>query len=51
VPLPWLRWSPREVAAPPTPDRPVYRLAGEVWKRLPLAATNAAGPVLARLLP
>jgi hypothetical protein len=50
-PLPWLQWSPRAVAAPPTPDRPLYRFAGAVWRRLPLAATNAAGPVLSRLIP
>ena len=51
VPLPWLQWSPRQVTAPPTPDRPLFRFASAVWRRLPLAVTNQLGPVIARQLP
>lgn len=51
VPLPWGTWSPRGVAATPSPNRPLYRVATEVWKRLPLFATNRAGPLLARKIP
>ena len=35
VPLPWLQWSPRNVAATPSPERPAYRLAIAAWRRLP----------------
>ena len=51
VPLPWAQWSPRNVAATPTPDRPVFRLATAAWRRLPLAVTKRVGPLLARQLP
>ena len=51
VPLPWLQWSPHNVAATPSPDRRAYRLAASVWRRLPLAVTNRIGPLLARQLP
>jgi FemAB-related protein (PEP-CTERM system-associated) len=51
VPLPWLQWSPRQLTAPPTPDRPVFRVASAVWRRLPLAVANRVGPLIARQLP
>ena len=51
LPLPWLQWSRRDVAATPSPDRPAYRLAAAVWRRLPLAVTNRIGPLLACQLP
>jgi len=51
VPLPWSRWSPQGLVAPPTPDKPIYQLAGAVWRRLPLAVTTSVGPKLARVLP
>jgi len=51
VPLPWLQWSARNVAATPSPDRPAFRVASAVWRRLPLAVTNRIGPLLARQLP
>ncbi len=51
VPLPWLQWSARRVDAPPSPDRPAFKLASAVWRRLPLAVTNRIGPLLARQLP
>lgn len=51
VPLPWLQWSSRSVTATPSPDRPAFRVASAVWRRLPLAVTNRIGPLLARQLP
>ena len=51
VPLPWLQWSPRQLTAPPTPDRPVFRVASAVWRRLPLVVANRVGPVIARRIP
>src|SRR2546423_10857071 len=51
LPLPWLQWSGREANAMPTPDRPVFRLAAGVWRRLPLALTKRIGPVIARQIP
>lgn len=51
APLPWLQWSPGDVATTPSPERPVYRLAAAVWRGLPLAVTNWIGPILARQLP
>jgi FemAB-related protein (PEP-CTERM system-associated) len=51
VALPWLQWSARNVEATPSPDRPAYRVAAAVWRRLPLAVTNRIGPMLARQLP
>ena len=51
VALPWLEWSPRDVAATPSPERPVYRVASAVWRRLPLSMTRRIGPVLARQIP
>jgi serine/alanine adding enzyme len=50
-PLPWSQWSARGRLAPPSPDRPAYRLAGAAWRRLPLALANRLGPPLARCLP
>ena len=51
VPLPWLQWSSRRVDAPPSPERPAFKVASAVWRRLPLALTNRLGPLLARQLP
>lgn len=51
VALPWSQWSLRDVRATPSPDRPIYRAAAAVWRRLPLAMVNRLGPVLARRLP
>ena len=49
--LPWVQWSSRNVVTTPSPDRPAYKLAAAVWRRLPLAVTNRIGPLLARQLP
>lgn len=51
VPLPWAQWSPRGLAATPTPDRVAFRVATAVWRRLPVPLTKAVGPALGRLLP
>ena len=51
TPLPWGQFSPSGRDSTPSPDRPLYRAAVSVWKRLPLAVTNRIGPLLARSLP
>ncbi len=51
VPLRWGQWSAQGVRAPPSPERPVYRAAAAVWRRLPLAVVNRLGPLVARRLP
>ncbi len=51
VPLPWLVWSRGAADSPPSPDRPLYRLAASAWSRLPLSVANRAGPILSRFLP
>ena len=51
VPLPWLQWSARDRAEMPTQDRPLFRLASSMWRRLPLAITKRLGPVIARQIP
>ncbi len=51
VALPWGQWTAGAVAAPPSPDRPMFRLASACWRRLPLAVTNRLGPRIARHLP
>jgi len=51
APLPWAQWSARAVAAPPSPDRPLFRLASACWRRLPAALANRLGPRIARCLP
>ena len=52
VALPWSHWAPGGAdAAPPSPDRPLFRLAVRGWQRLPLAVANRLGPRIARFLP
>ena len=51
IALPWLQSSSRGVAAPPSPDRPLFRAATAAWRRLPLPLTNTLGPFIARSLP
>jgi len=51
VPLTWGQWRAREVAATPSPDHGIYRLATACWRRLPLAITNRLGPRVARSIP
>ena len=49
--LPWVQWSSGDAEATPSPDGPRYRLATQVWSRLPLWFTNRVGPYLARRIP
>lgn len=51
IPLAWGQWRAGEVAATPSPDRGIYRLATACWRRLPLAMTNRLGPRVARWIP
>lgn len=51
VPLPWAAWSPTGKVATPNPDQSKYRLATNVWRRLPVAVTSVLGPPLARRIP
>lgn len=51
VPLPWAQWSARGVTTPPTTERPVFRVASAMWRRLPLVVANRLGPLIARKLP
>ena len=50
-PLPWAQWSPSGVSATPNPDSAKFRLATLVWSKLPVAMTNAVGPLVSRSLP
>jgi FemAB-related protein (PEP-CTERM system-associated) len=51
VPLPWAQWSPRNVTATPSPDRPLFRLASSCWRRLPRSIASRVGPLIATQLP
>jgi len=51
-PLPWSQWSPSgDGGGPPNPDDPKYRMAVNLWTRLPLPVTRIVGPRISRLLP
>ena len=50
-PLPWTQWARGGVAATPNPDSAKFRLATQVWSRLPVSVTNRLGPWLSRSLP
>ncbi len=53
--LAWPAWSPSGAggggASTPSPDRPAFRLATAVWRRLPMSVANRVGPLLSRHLP
>lgn len=49
--LAWPFWSRHGANKVPSTDRPVYRLATEVWRHLPVSVANRVGPLLARMLP
>ncbi len=51
TPLPWLQWSPGQLDATPSPERPLYHMATALWRRVPVGLANRMGPVLARRLP
>jgi FemAB-related protein (PEP-CTERM system-associated) len=50
-PLAWPSWSPAGAASTPSPDRPAFRVATAVWRRLPMPVANRIGPLLSRHLP
>lgn len=49
--LPWASWSSAPDSGVPRQDAGAFALASRVWTRLPLAVTNALGPLLARSIP
>jgi serine/alanine adding enzyme len=52
VPLPWPAWSRSGGdASTPSPDRPIFKVATSIWRRLPVVVANQVGPLLARHLP
>jgi serine/alanine adding enzyme len=51
LPLPWGQWSPAPGASLPAADRPAFRAATALWRRLPLPIANRLGPALARRIP
>lgn len=50
-PLAWPSWSSVGAASTPSPDRPAFRVATAVWRRLPMPVANRIGPLLSRHLP
>jgi serine/alanine adding enzyme len=51
-PLHWYYWLAEGASVPHLrPDNPKFKLATELWKRLPLAVANGLGPRLVRSLP
>ncbi|HVB99770.1 MAG TPA: FemAB family XrtA/PEP-CTERM system-associated protein [Candidatus Dormibacteraeota bacterium] len=52
VPLHWAYWLPENASLPElNPENPRYRLAINLWRRLPVPVTKLLGPGLARRLP
>lgn len=49
--LPWLHWSDSGATEPPNPESSGYRVAIDIWRRLPVRVTNFVGPFLSRILP
>jgi serine/alanine adding enzyme len=51
-PLHWYYWLAEGASVPHLrPDNPKFKLATELWKRLPLVVANGLGPRLVRSLP
>lgn len=50
-PLHWYQFARGGAAGTPSPDSGPYAMGPRLWKRLPLAIANRAGPVLSRLIP
>ncbi len=51
-PLHWYYWLPNGASVPELrPDNRKFKIAIEVWKRLPLAVANQLGPRIVRALP
>lgn len=52
LPLHWYYWCSNGGALPEiTPQNPKFRLAIEVWKRLPVSVTRIVGPAIVRNIP
>jgi serine/alanine adding enzyme len=52
VPLYWYQWSARDEKSLELDRRnPQFRLAIEIWKRLPLSVTKVLGPPIAKCIP
>jgi serine/alanine adding enzyme len=52
VPLQWYYWMSNGAALPElNPQNPKFRLAIEVWKRLPVFVTRVIGPAIVRNIP
>lgn len=51
VSLPWLQVSARGRESPPSPEKRLYQVATQIWRRLPLRFTNRLGPLLSPYLP
>ena len=52
IPLHWYYWIPAGAAVPELHrENPRYRLATEVWKRLPVPVANWLGPRVVRAIP
>jgi hypothetical protein len=51
LPLYWYQRSANGAGSTPSPDDGKYKLATQVWSRLPLAVANRLGPHLVRLIP
>lgn len=52
IPLAWIYWMKNGRPLPQLrPDNPRFRLAVQMWKRLPLGVANALGPRIVRSIP
>jgi FemAB-related protein (PEP-CTERM system-associated) len=51
LPLPWLPYSIRGEARPPTPDQKKFALATRIWSKLPIGVTKLIGPSLSKWIP
>jgi len=52
IPLHWYYWLAPGIPIPHIrPDNPKYRLAINIWKKLPLSVANTFGPKIVRFIP
>ena len=52
IPLHWYYWLPSGAAIPELrPENPRYRLATQLWRRLPVPVANWLGPRIVRAIP
>lgn len=50
-PLHWYHWVSQGSIPQTSPDNPRYRLATQIWRRLPVAIANQLGPLIVRSIP